>query len=695
MHHEPEAPHVHHDSVRVRPEVFRSSELTDSTHRQPANADHGGPWQGEERTSCAAFASAAEGAADVLERVSASRPAVPGQDAGQDLRRHIDPQGDQEVGEVSGDSQKRLSARDETLVCHRAPRSRSGPVDDQPAAGTRELHHHDGLPALSPRAPDPCAESTRLATGSSTADVSTVSGEREGKPHEEGSAPQPDKLTLVEILRLGASKFADMKMCPTVQSVLAKISVCRTHVMGGRRFRCNACGETSSLYNSCGDRHCPACSGSKRFDFNEKASKLLLPGAKPQVVYYQVVCTLPSELSELALANHGNMADLLIDSAWKSLSKSIRQEQGYEPAAISVLHTWNQRLQAHWHVHLLVPGEGPAIDDRDDNESGWSVAKAPAEQRNSDGYYLVNAARLKAAFRKRAITRLQWLRKQGKLRFGGKYESLHNDDAWDAFIEKLQAKTWVVFIQPPPHETTGAREVINYLTRYLTGDPISDYRITAADEQTVTFMAREGTRQGGERKQVPITLPLRMFIQRWCLHILPEQLTKTRYFGGWANNARAAYMARCRAILKELGRLESKPIAEEEAGPKARVGSNGHEPTAPATTPPVAPSSTPMKCSHCGSDSLALVSETPKPSWREVFWRESETCPPWYATLQREEHRLYWIANHGKDIYDYHMQSSVESAEETITEKAPRVTTQLQLPLTGLTLVTAFETIPF
>ena len=492
--------------------------------------------------------------------------------------------------------------------------------------------------------------------------------------------------------------FADSKMCATVQSVLAKISVCRTHVMGGRKFQCRDCGETSSLYNSCGDRHCPGCSGSKRFDFNEKASKLLLPGANPQMVYYQVVCTLPSELSTLALANQGEMADLLVGSAWKSLSKSIRQEQGYDPAAISVLHTWNQHLEAHWHVHMLVPGEGPAIDDAGSWGSGWKVAEAPPEQRNSDGYYLVNARKLKVAFRKRAIARLQWLRKQGKLKLGGRYESLRNDDAWDAFIEKLESKTWVVFIQPPPTETSGASEVVNYLTRYLTGGPISDYRITAADEQSVTFMAREGTRQGGERKQVPITLSLRQFIQRWCLHILPEQLTKTRYFGGWSNNRRDQYMARCQQSLRQLGRLEADGETEHEAAQTpSGVGEflDGAERTFAEVSQPESPSTAALKCPHCGSDSLALVSETPKPSWREVFWRESEACPAWYADLQREEHRLYWTATYGEDIYDCYMQSWVESAEERKTATAPPPPTPIQLVLPGLTLVLAYETIPF
>jgi hypothetical protein len=382
---------------------------------------------------------------------------------------------------------------------------------------------------------------------------------------------------------------------------------------------------------------------------------------------------------------------LLVGSAWKSLSRSIRQEQGYDPAAISVLHTWNQQLDAHWHVHLLVPGEGPAIDDSGISGSGWKVADAPPEQKNSDGHYLVNAANLKAAFRKRAIARLQWLRKKGKLKLGGKYESLRNDDEWDAFIKQLESKTWVVFIQPPPPETSGASQVVNYLTRYLTGGPISDYRITAADEQSVTFMAREGTRLGGERKQVPITLSLKLFMQRWCLHILPEQLTKTRYFGGWSNNRRDKYMGRCRASLKQLGRLESDHQAEAETEYEASELPDDNEPALSEATESEVKSTTAFMCPHCGSDSLALVSETPKPSWREVFWRDSETCPAWYAALQREEHRLYWIAEYGKDIYDCYMQTWVESAEETVPPTQPA----LQPYLPSLTLIQTYQTIPF
>jgi Phage integrase family/Putative transposase len=158
------------------------------------------------------------------------------------------------------------------------------------------------------------------------------------------------------------------------------------------------------------------CSGGKRVDFNDKASKLILPG----VTYYQVVCTLPSELSELALTNRQVMADLLVDSAWK----------------------------------------------------------------NSDGYYLVDGEGLREAYRKHVIS--------------------------------------ATYIQPLPTETSRADQVVNYLTRYLTGGPISNQRIVAANRDWVTFLAREGKRAGSEREQIEVTLPTTEFVQRWCLHIQPD-----------------------------------------------------------------------------------------------------------------------------------------------------------------------------
>ena len=649
MHSESQTPNLPDGPLFGRVEVLRSSQLEDRRHRFGSDDDPGRLRERQKRTARATLAEALEGIEDLLAEVSTKRPTVPGQLQKQNVCRNHDPKNDESLGQKGGNQEAGLPARPETLLRNRTSRSRRGSADDQQVAGPREFSDDDGLLALPPRTLGQRAESARLATGPATADLPTASGKQLG----ERFRPEQEKLTLDQILRIGAAKIADDSMCAQVQSVLAKLSVCRTHVMGGRKFQCGDCGEVTSLYNSCGDRHCPQCSGSKRVDFNDKASKLILPG----VTYYQVVFTLPSELSELALANRHEMADLLVGSAWKTLSANIKSEQDYEPAGISVLHTWNQKLDAHWHVHVLVPGEGPGLWS-----DTWKRAQSPPESPNSDGYYLVDADRLRDEYRKRAMRKLRRLRAVGKLKLGGKFEYLRSEENWEVFVKNLESKSWVAYIQPPPKVTSVGNEVVNYLTRYLTGGPISNHRIVAADRDEVTFMAREGKRIGGEREQIPITLSIAEFTRRWCLHIQPEQLTKTRYFGGWSNQKRESYLSRCRKLLPETDVQTAEATDDWQE-------------------------TVLLECPCCGSDRMRLLESTAKPSWKELFWRESETCPAWYADLLSEDHRRFWTDAYGSDFYDWYTETQVEGAKETEQQWAPPI----QLHLFDLTPRVSFE----
>ncbi len=430
----------------------------------------------------------------------------------------------------------------------------------------------------------------------------------------------------------------------SVQSTLAKLSLCRSSALGGRWYQCDDCERITKLHNSCGDRHCPCCSGGKRRDFSERANKLLLDG----VDYYQVVFTLPEVLSKLALANRQEIADLLFTSAWKALKKTITQEQGFDPAAMMVLHTWNQKLESHWHVHALVPGGGPDLVD-----GSWVTAKAPAiEGCQDDRPYLVDAINLRHSFRKFAIAHLQRLRKRGKLRYGGSLESFRSDAEWYAMIERIGRQDWVSYIEPPPSETSRAEHVVRYLTRYLTGGPISDHRIVRADDQEVTFLAREGARVGGERKQVPCTLDTPEFVRRWCLHIQPDQLTKTRSWGGWSNTRAEAYREKCRTALKASSTARLQEAVEPERDGQWVL----------------AESASSLCCEHCGSGSLRLIRELAKPSWENLFARGSECSPRWYAASQKLDDIRFWDGAMGEGFsewYEWYLKSELESARES------------------------------
>jgi hypothetical protein len=342
---------------------------------------------------------------------------------------------------------------------------------------------------------------------------------------------------------------------------------------------------------------------------------------------------------------------LLPKSAWSSVDRSIRTEQGYEAAAVSVLHTWNQQLRDHWHVHLLVPGAGPSVaGDR------WKEATPPTGNRNDRGFYLVDADKLRSRFRKTFLRRLERARATGELKLVGRHAYLHDDDNWTAFVNALESKTWVAYIQPPPTTESKAHHVVNYLTRYLTGGPISDHRIVSANRVNVTFLAREGKQVGGQRRQVPITISTKEFTQRWSEHIQPDQLSKVRYFGGWSTSNVGPYMQRCRDLSPAtLGEFLAEPHPPEPDSPRAD-----------------------LICESCGSDRMVLQHEISQPSWCELLGYGSSACPPWYGALRDESDRIFWDGLKGEGFNAWYLETFIESAKETDPQPAPPL--QLYLP---------------
>lgn len=372
--------------------------------------------------------------------------------------------------------------------------------------------------------------------------------------------------------------------------------------MGGRRYRCGSCTSECVIYNSCGDRHCPSCSGAKRSDWLDSASELILDG----VDYFQVVFTLPSELSRLALGNRREIYDLLFASAWAALSETIRAEQGYDPAALMVLHTWNQKLDAHAHVHAVVPGGGPSL-----NENDWRIALKDDDV-SSAGRYLVDADDLRDTYRETFLVGLNRLNARGELKLDGEFEFLQDEAAWQSLLDELGSVTWVSYIQPPPGDCD-TDHVLKYLARYLTGGPISGRRIVRADENEVTFLARAGAVSGGGSKQVPMKLSRTEFTRRWCQHILPRGYTKSRRFGGWSNPRRDEYLERCSKQLDAIDAALSADAMEFEV------------PTAESDDE-ASPDDT-CTCPSCGGE-MILQAVSDKPSWSEVM--SSSARPPWY-----------------------------------------------------------------
>lgn len=153
---------------------------------------------------------------------------------------------------------------------------------------------------------------------------------------------------------------------------------------------------------------------------------------------------------------------------------------------------------------------------------------------------------------------------------------------------------------------------MKYLARYLTGGPISDRRLIAHQDGTVTFWARSRDKGGGNPSE-PYTLTGVEFTRRWALHILPMGLRQSRCFGGFSCRQRKAHLERCRTLAGS----PSAPAPPPEAS---------------ADEPAEAKPFTPL-CPRCQT-SMKCVSQDERVGWRSVV-----RGPAWYRPLH---HALTW-----------------------------------------------------
>lgn len=415
-------------------------------------------------------------------------------------------------------------------------------------------------------------------------------------------------MRVIDLLRQYAPGFVAQhaaQAAPQVQSVLAKLALCRTAALGGRAYECPRCQERCHVYNSCVDRHCPLCSGGRRADWLDHASELLLP----DLDYFQVVFTVPEELSGLMLGNRRATYGLLFRAAWSALRDVLRADVGCDPAAWLVLHTWNQRLEHHPHVHALVPGGGPARDG-----SGWVASRHPTQERRKQPY-LVDHQRLSARFREEFVAGLKKLHQQGRLQLTGEWSHLLATAAFEAWLQPFSECAWVVFIEPPPIADARPENVLKYLARYLTGGPLSDRRLLAHADGQVTFWARSKNKSAGNPSE-PYALPGVEFVRRWALHILPKGFVKSRGYGGFSGRYRRAYLRRCRELLH---------VAPPEIAPPEIARED------PAVERPPK-----LACPRCQAP-LECVDYTERPGWHRVF--SGSARPVWYDPFGRARRR--------------------------------------------------------
>ena len=88
--------------------------------------------------------------------------------------------------------------------------------------------------------------------------------------------------------------------------------------------------------------------------------------------------------------------------------------------------------------------------------------------------------------------------------------------------------------------------VLHYLARYTHRVAISNHRLVAVTDDTVSFRWKD-YRHGSQMRT--LTLDVDEFLRRFLLHVLPKRFVRIRYFGFLASRCRTRELAQCRQAL--------------------------------------------------------------------------------------------------------------------------------------------------
>jgi len=305
--------------------------------------------------------------------------------------------------------------------------------------------------------------------------------------------------------------------------VVRHLVACRTGELGAHVEECEQCGYTRIALHSCRDRHCPRCSTLDQALWAEAQERWLLP-----VPYFHTVFTVPLSLHPFFHRAPALALGLLFDAVAETLLEVAQRRLRARIAFTAVLHTWNQRLLYHPHIHCLVTGGG--LSEKGDR---WIGCRP--------GFFLPYAV-LQRVFRGKLLSKLA---------------DVHEDNAFGIerpfgrhLLEGAANQRWVVYAKPP---LAGPEQVIRYVSRYTRRIALSNSRILEYDGHEVGFRWRD--RADANRPKI-LRLPGVEFARRFVLHLLPPRFVRIRHYGLLSNRVRADMLDRCRTLIPDA---EVKP----------------------------------------------------------------------------------------------------------------------------------------
>lgn len=329
------------------------------------------------------------------------------------------------------------------------------------------------------------------------------------------------------------ARFAE-RMSVDQLRAMRDIEACHTSAAGRARWACPSCGKRHFTFVGCGNRHCPACGGSRARQWLQKHCALLLPGG----IYHLVTFTVPRELRRPIRSHPRELLEWLMRVSADTLLDLAANPQwvGGLPGATAVLHTWTRQGLYHPHVHFIVTGGG--IDE----QGRWRVAHPR---------FLVPVHALSRVFRARLHDALKEQHPELFAEVDPRAWSLPT-----AGSGTPSARAWVVHSKP-----VGAGEqALRYLSRYL-------YRVALSEKAILGF--RHGRyivryRSSDTNESRTMRLEPHELIRRFLQHVLPRGFRKIRYYGLHHSSRRPVLRLLQAAMCLHLGRPMPQPPVDNQ-----------------------------------------------------------------------------------------------------------------------------------
>jgi hypothetical protein len=273
---------------------------------------------------------------------------------------------------------------------------------------------------------------------------------------------------------------------------------------------CSAAAPAAIAYNSCRNRHCPKCQGSRTAAWLQREASFLLP-----VPYYHVVFTLPRAVAAVVWPNQRRGYTLLFRAMHETLREVAADPKhlGAQVGLLAVLHTWGQDLHYHPHGPVVATGGGLACD-------GDGVVIAPPRWLACRPGFFLPVRVLSRMFRGKYLALLRQAPAAGALTWHGELAGLAAPAAFAAWLRAPYQREWVVYAKEP---FGGPEPVLKYLARYTHRVALSNRRLLSCAGVTVRFTAKDYA--AGGRPPV-VTLTVEEFLRRWVPPVLPRGFVK-------------------------------------------------------------------------------------------------------------------------------------------------------------------------